>query len=548
MPLANPYVQRIPADVKPKTPGLSIDIPVGDTITPYTITAAAQAIRLSLKTSDMREHKARKLKVDAFLETVWNALRRDELVPQSLNNCVKLAEAMYLGWAESREARTDAIVLDHTDKQPDGSYPVLSLKQNIPPDTEPPEFWAAMVEKTEAQLEALEDGELDTKDLDTIIRKELLKLRGVMGTDPDTMQILRREFLRAMRDGYAQRKRTADGDFTPDPKAKRFPEDFTGDDMVKRPPRPASGVRITELVDDWWEEARATGRSLATYESYKLTFKHLAAFLKHDDAHRVRPTDIVAFKDARLKSGVSAGTVHLNLAGLKAVFEWARSNLKVPTNPARDVKVTKTKAVKLRDKDFTEAEAIAVLQHADKVTATDARSAPHNVLAKYWVPWLCAYTGARVGEMVQLRPKDLREDEKLGCWVLTIHPEAGTVKDKEVREVVLHSHLVERGFPEMVEACTARYLFLPDTNNFRRTMKTVTGMLADFAREIVKDPNVAPNHGWRHSFKTRGRDAGISDSVLDAICGHTPQTQGGRYGRVPLSTQAKAMEVYPRYL
>jgi hypothetical protein len=73
MPLANPYVQRIPADIKPKTAGLTLDIPVGDTLTPYTITSAAQAIRLSLRTNDTRERKARKLKVSAFLETVWNA-------------------------------------------------------------------------------------------------------------------------------------------------------------------------------------------------------------------------------------------------------------------------------------------------------------------------------------------------------------------------------------------------------------------------------------------------------------------------------------------
>lgn len=541
MPLANPYVQRIPADVKPKTAGLSLDIPVGDTITPYTITAAAQAIRLSLKTTDTRERKARALKVSAFLETVWNALRRDELVPQSLANCVKLAEAMYRGWAESREARTDAIELDMLTREP------ISIKQNIPPDTEKPEVWAAMEEKVEGQLEALEAGELgeaEAKDLDTIIRKELLKLRGVMGTDPDTMQILRREFLRAMRDGYAQRKRTADGDFTPDPKAKRFPEAFTEDGQPKRPPRPASGVRLTELVDTWWEEeARAAGRSQATYESYKLTFKLLAAFLKHDDAHRVQPADIMAFRGHRIKAGVSPGTVRLNLAGLKAVFEWAKDNLKVPTNPARDVKALQVKAVKLRDKDFTDEEAVAVLRHANTATGEG-----RNSLAKYWVPWLCAYTGARVGEMMQLRPQDLRKDEALGCHILTIHPEAGTVKDKEVREVVLHAHLVERGFPEVVEACVDGHLFLPPTNNMRRTMKTATGMLTDFVREVVKDPNVAPNHGWRHSFKTRGRDAGISDSVLDAICGHTPQTEGGRYGRVPLSTQAKAMEIYPRYL
>ncbi|WP_292634075.1 tyrosine-type recombinase/integrase [Mesorhizobium sp.] len=545
MPLANPYVQRIPADIKPKTAGLTLDIPVGDMLTPYTITAAAQAIRLSLKTNDVRERKARALKVSHFLETVWNALRRDELVPQSMANCVLLTKAMYVSWAESREVRTDSITLDQSDRQPDGSYPVLDLRQNMGPDTEPPEFWAAMVEKTEEQLTALANGELDElaqKDLDAIIRKQLFKLRGVMATDADTMQVLRREFLRAKRDGYAQRMRTADGDFTPDPKADRFPKQFTDDGIAKRPAMPASGIRLSGLVDNWWAEAKGAGRSLATYDSYTTTFKHLVAFLGHDDAVRVRDSDIVDFKNARLKTGAASSTVGLNLMGLKSIFEWAKVNKKIATNPARDVRVIKTKAVKLREKDFTTEEAMAVLQHADKALGTTK-----NMLAKHWVPWLCAYTGARVGEMVQLRPQDLREDPDGGYWVLTITPEAGTVKDKEAREVVLHEHLVERGFPDMVAACTTRHLFLPDSNRQREDTKTVKGMLVAFVREVVTDPNVAPNHGWRHSFKTRGRDAGIADSVLDAICGHTPQTQGGRYGRVPLSTQAKAMAIYPRY-
>jgi integrase len=550
MPLANPYVQRIPADIKPRAAGLTIDIPVGDTYTPYTITAAAQAIRLSLRTSDTRERKARAAKVTAFLETVWNALRRNEMVPQSLPNCVLLSKALYDSWAGSREVRTDSIVLDHTARQPDGSYPVMSMQLAMPADTEPPETWAAMVVKMEEHLEALADGGLDAlmqKDLDTVIKKELLKLRGVMGTDPDTMQILRREFLRAMRDGYAKRIKTADGDFTPDTKAERFPKQWQEDGKV-RAPMPASGLRITSLVDDWWAEAKTAGRSRATYESYSITFRHLADYLAHDDAARVTAEDIVGFKDARLKAGISSSSVSLNLAGLKAVFEWAKVNKKVPSNPARDVKVIKMKAVKLREKDFTLEEAKAVLAHADTATG-DTK----NMLAKYWVPWLCAYTGARVGEMVQLRPQDLREEQRGEAeggnyWVLTITPEAGTVKDKEKREVVLHAHLVERGFPTMVEACTTRYIFLPDSNRDIETLiKTVKGVLVAFVREVITDPNVAPNHGWRHSFKTRGRAVGIQDSVLDSITGHAPQTVGGRYGRVELDTQAQAMAIFPRY-
>jgi hypothetical protein len=50
-------------------------------------------------------------------------------------NCVLLAKAMYVSWADSREVRTDSITLDQTDRQPDGSYPVMDIRQNMPPDT-----------------------------------------------------------------------------------------------------------------------------------------------------------------------------------------------------------------------------------------------------------------------------------------------------------------------------------------------------------------------------------------------------------------------------
>src|SRR5690606_31490877 len=75
-----------------------------------------------------------------------------------------------------------------------------------------------------------------------------------------------------------------------------------------------------------------------------------------------------------------------------------------------------------------------------------------------WVPWLCAYSGARVGEIMQLRKQDIRKEGDF--WVLTITPEAVTVKDKEAREVPLHPHLVEQGFLEFVEAAPEGPLFM----------------------------------------------------------------------------------------
>jgi integrase len=66
-------------------------------------------------------------------------------------------------------------------------------------------------------------------------------------------------------------------------------------------------------------------------------------------------------------------------------------------------------------------------------------------------------------------------------------------------------------------------------------------------RTVVTDPNVKPLHGFRHTFKTRGRDAGIEDSVLDVICGHAPRSVGGAYGSVTLAGQRAGLAKFPRF-
>src|SRR5882672_2677732 len=52
-----------------------------------------------------------------------------------------------------------------------------------------------------------------------------------------------------------------------------------------------------------------------------------------------------------------------------------------------------------------------------------------------WVPWLCAYTGARVGELTQLRAGDVqaRQGPAGSIWVLRLTPDAGTIKTGRAR-------------------------------------------------------------------------------------------------------------------
>jgi integrase len=73
--------------------------------------------------------------------------------------------------------------------------------------------------------------------------------------------------------------------------------------------------------------------------------------------------------------------------------------------------------------------------------------------------------------------------------------------------------------------------------------------LAAWVRDIgVNDPELRPNHAWRHTFKEIGDRAGITEKMLDAICGHAQVSVGRAYGPPKLADKAEALRRFPRYV
>lgn len=531
MPMADMFQRRIPADVLAKTANLKLTIPVGKDFVPYTITGAAQRVRMSRRTTDPREYKARDAQITQYLETVWQALRRGAVVIDhqqahwlagQFYRKVSASLANQNGVWANRKAENGSIVRDSL------SWGPLEAEDAVMP-----------AEALESLLSRVTDPDADLEALVGPLVNRLLLEHGIGEVDPAGRYVLLTAFRTYLIKLVHLRQRQADGVYARDPALDDIP---TGGSL-ERPAAPASSVSLVGLVDDWWKEAKASGRAASTYKSYAGTFTRFAAWLGHDDARAVSAGDVLRYKTHLLgDQGMSPKTVRDNvLAGLKAVFAWAVSNHKVPANPAEGIKVIKEKRARLRGKDFTEAEATALLAKA----ALEPANTPVS-FARRWIPWLCAYSGARVGEMAQLRREDLRKVSE--GWLLTITPEANTVKDKEVREVLLHPHLVDLGFPDAVAKLNRRYIFFASSEAPDKSAAGVTSAMVKFARTVVTDPNVAPNHGWRHTFKTRGRGVGISDVVLDGITGHAQATQGGEYGSIPVAAQVLAMEKFPRFI
>lgn len=329
---------------------------------------------------------------------------------------------------------------------------------------------------------------------------------------------------------------------------RKWPDASAADTNVQQPPVPSAAIlTLTGLMDAWWREAKAAGRKPSTEESYRNTIRSLIAFLRHDDATRVGPGDIVAFKDHRLSTPSprtgrppSAKTVKgSDLSALKTLFGWAVANHRLAVNPASGVTIKLGKMPRLRSKGFTDAEAQALLQAA--LAYQPGKEHPKTAAAKRWIPWLCAFTGARLGEIGQLRRQDIQQID--GEWVICITPEAGTVKTGDARQVVLHPQLIDLGFVRFSEACPEGPLFLTSrpSGDVLGPLQGLKNRIAEFSRRSVSDARVAPVHGWRHRFKTVGMDAGIEMRILDAIQGHAPRSMGEGYGDVSIKAQAEAI-------
>lgn len=339
----------------------------------------------------------------------------------------------------------------------------------------------------------------------------------------------RRRFLRfvgtASLDAGWQLRRNAEGDYSPDPKAQRFP---AIESVAAIKPR----LTITGLLDLWWAEAKATGRSQNTYDTYKGAIDRLIKHLGHDDANRVTEQDMLAFKDARLKVVTAKTLKDGDLPGIKSVFSWAVDNRKLTNNPADAIKVKAEKKIRTRPKGFTDQEAGAIfgacLAYVQK-PKEDARTAA----AKRWAPLIAAYTGCRIAEALQLRREDVRKDTDQ--HIFDLNPLAGSIKTGSFRLVPIHPHLIELGLLHFVEESNDGPLFA--RGSYKRVL--------DFVRTIVTDKRVQPNHAWRHRLKSIARTHRFDPRVVDAIQGHAARTSSDDYGDVSVTAMAHVINDIP---
>jgi integrase len=293
-------------------------------------------------------------------------------------------------------------------------------------------------------------------------------------------------------------------------------------------------VGLDQLVDDW---ARERSPSKKTLYEWRRVIKELQQYLGHDDAARIASTDLNGWKSKLLNEGRRPKTIRdAKIAPVRAILQWGVDNDRLPANAAArvtlDVKVTATE----RKRSFTEAEATLVL--------SSARKQNNSVLR--WVPWLGAYTGARVAELCQLRREDVLEID--GVWCMRITPEAGPLKTLSSERVVpVHSALIAEGFIKFAQTASEGPIFRAlSPDKFGSRGGNGTKMVGRWVRSLgIIDARVSPNHSWRHRMKTLARLYELRPDIGDALVGHGKRSVGDAYGEFQIVALKRELEKIP---
>jgi integrase len=279
-------------------------------------------------------------------------------------------------------------------------------------------------------------------------------------------------------------------------------------------------VSFADLLGGWKRVAVVKPRTV-TETGYVLDL--LAEHLEHHDAARVSRDDLAAWRDAAKADGLTNNTWNNRLSLVRQVFAWGVTEAKLKVNPAEtSLRLRKNRtATRL---PYSDGEVVAILTAARLETRASLR----------WAPWIMAFSGMRVAEVLQLAAADVREERDVPFLAIHEDDPDKSVKTGERRNVPIHPALVAEGFLDYARSVPQDGPLFPDKGldvhgNRGGRGWNVTGK---WVREVVKitDPQKAPNHSFRHRLEDELRAVEVPEDVRDAILGHARKTTGRLYG------------------
>ena len=311
-------------------------------------------------------------------------------------------------------------------------------------------------------------------------------------------------------------------------------------------------VDIMEAFELYCSQPRIKGGlDGPTAKRWRPVIERFIEWIKHRDLARVTPQDAVRWRDYMIAQGIAPKAVRdVWLAAPRSVATHMLNALRLEVNPFAGIKVEGVQAWKEDDeRGFDPEQALKILS-ATVATPSHLMSAEMRA-ARRWVPWICAYTGARVNEITSLLPSDVQQI--VGHWCFVLRPEI--TKGKRLRRVPVHKHLLDQKFMIYVEERRklGKPLFYDPVRarggkGANPQWHKVAERLGEWVRDTLKITDVQPNHGWRHLWREIVRGTKMKPELCDYMCGHESKSgTGARYGKRKVPVLAKELALFPRF-
>lgn len=167
--------------------------------------------------------------------------------------------------------------------------------------------------------------------------------------------------------------------------------------------------------------------------------------------------------------------------------------------------------------------------------------------AAYWIPILGLYTGARIGELAQLRSSDIKTESDIAYIEITNQGANQKLKTAaSCRKIPIHSQLIKLGFMDYVRNIKLQNHDSLWPNLPVRTNKAggyFSNWFGEYRAKIglVGYPDF---HCFRHTVRTKLLEADIKEQLIDMIVGHEIQGSTGAkvYSHRTLTSLRDAIE------
>ena len=260
-----------------------------------------------------------------------------------------------------------------------------------------------------------------------------------------------------------------------------------------------------QLINNFLDDCRASGKSKGTVEQYSLAIKEFAEFIEEKyfkfQITNLNKIELIHIKSFLVyltdKKGNQAVTRRKKISALKTFFKYLKSIGKVRINPIEDL--DSIKVTKKIPKYFTIEECKNLLDNVGE----------RNQVRNQTIILLFLNTGMRLSELVSLNIQDVNKD----C--LTI-----TGKGDKERTVYLSQPLQEQlqKYLKQRPKVKAKALFVSERGN-RLNKSTIQQMIKNI---LNKTGIEGKTHKLRHTFATQLYQSGEADlRQLQEMLGHS---------------------------